>query len=370
MKFKNRKTIGVIFGGKSFEHEVSLVSARSIIDNLNKKKYKIILIGINKNGDWLVGEKAKRLLMGRGGDIKLKSKSEKSKIDNRVLKLIEKVDVFFPVLHGVFGEDGTIQGFFEILNKPYIGAGVLGSALGMDKIMQKTIFKTCCLPSAPFIWFLKSEFKFNPQKFVYSIKKKINFPCFVKPANSGSSVGISKVKNDRQLIRAIKTAARYDNKILVEKAIPNVREIEISVLGNDKPLISLPGEIKSSNEFYDYDAKYVDGKSTAIIPAKLKQKIIEQIQKLAIAAYRALDCSGMARIDFLLDDKTKECFLNEINTIPGFTSISMYPKLWQTSGIKFSKLLDMLIQFAITRYDERQRLSTSYQTLNNKWYAQ
>ncbi|MGB9609316.1 MAG: D-alanine--D-alanine ligase family protein [Minisyncoccia bacterium] len=357
---KRKLNIGVVFGGRSFEHEVSLVSARAIIQGLNKKKYQITPIGINKDGKWLFGQLAKNLLNGQpikqGGGVSIISE-----------KIIKKIDIFFPVLHGVYGEDGTIQGLFEMFNKPYVGAGVLGSALGMDKVMQKMIFLVNKLPTVEFIWFLFSDFQKNPSKIIASVKKTIGFPCFVKPSNSGSSVGISKVKNIAQLSRAIKLAAKYDIKILIEKAVPNVREIEISVLGNECPKVSLPGEIKSSNEFYDYNAKYVDGKSVAIIPAKLNKKMVKQIQRLAIRAYRALDCAGMARVDFLLDNKIKKFYLNEINTIPGFTSISMYPKLWQISGIEFPKLLEFLIKFAIKRYNQKQKLSTSYQ-LSNKWY--
>lgn len=369
-----RLNIGLVFGGRSFEHEVSLVSARAIIQKLDKNKYKIILFGIKRDGEWVTGQTAKKLLMGesRGGGLRrtqfLISNFKFQNIDKNVLRVINQVDIFFPVLHGVYGEDGTIQGFFEMMGKPYVGAGVLGSAIGMDKIIQKTIFQAHKLPTANFIWFSNLDFEKRKTKIINNIKNEIKFPCFVKPSNSGSSVGISKVKNISQLIKAIELASRYDYKILVEKAIANAREIEISVLGNERPFVSLPGEIKPSNEFYDYDAKYVDGKSSAIIPAKLDKKLIQEIQRLALKAYQVTDCQGMARIDFLLDNQRKKPYLNELNTIPGFTAISMYPKLWQASGIKFSKLLDLLIKYAISRYQQKQKLATSYQVSKN-WYV-
>lgn len=368
-------TIGVIFGGRSFEHEVSLVSARSIINTLNRRKYKVILIGIAKNGYWLTGRKAKELLAG-------KEVGERGKFIPQFLKLI---DVFFPVLHGSFGEDGTIQGFFETLDKPYVGAGVLSSSVGMDKIVQKIIWKQHKLPVVDFLWFLKKNWfrrdgpnvrvaklkwdsilMHGKQKILKNIEEKIGYPCFVKPCNSGSSVGITKAHNRQGLIKSISLACKYDRKILVEMGIKKkFKEIEVSVLGNDEPRASLPGQIISSNEFYDYEAKYIDGKSLAIIPARLSRKLVKKIQDIAIRAYQAIDCSGMARVDFFLQDK--KIYLNEINTIPGFTSISMYPKLWQASGLSYSKLLDKLIDLAIKRFNERKKLCYSYRP-KREWY--
>jgi D-alanine-D-alanine ligase len=367
-KMKHVLTIGVIFGGKSFEHEVSLVSARSIIKGLKNIGYRIKLFGIDKNGKWLVGKRVEELLKGRGVK-ELKIKNKKLKIDLAVLRAIEKVDVFFPVLHGVFGEDGTMQGFLEIIDKPYVGAGVLASACGMDKVIQKLIFKVNNLPVPEFISFYPSDIlrRLEGNELTKKIEKKIGYPCFVKPANSGSSVGISKVKNKKELIKAIKIASQYDQKILVEKAIKNVREIEVSVLGNQKPIASLPGEIIPSREFYDYQAKYIDGLSKTIVPAKLSPNLVKKFQNLAISAYQAIGCQGMARVDFLMDQKTKKIYLSEINTIPGFTQISMYPKLWQASGISFVSLLKELIKFALESYREKKRLKTFYQ-VRSRWY--
>ncbi len=271
---------------------------------------------------------------------------------------MQSIDVFFPVLHGPFGEDGSIQGFLESINKPYIGAGVLGSALGIDKKQQKIIWQKHKLPVVDFIWFLNKEWKLNQKTIIKKIEKRIKYPCFVKPANAGSSVGISKVRDKSELIRAVNLARKYDCKILLEKAIKKVREIEVGVLGNDQPVASCPGEIIPSNEFYDYEAKYVDGKSRVIIPAIINEKTVESIKKIAISAYKTLDCQGMGRVDFLL--APQKIYLNEINTIPGFTSISMYPKLWNASGLSYPKLLDKLINLAFERFREKQKLHYSY----------
>lgn len=348
---KKKIKVGIIFGGRSFEHEVSLISAKFIIDNLDKKKYKIFLFGINKNSEWLVGDKAKKLLLeksqGRGALFPKTS-------------LIKKIDLFFPILHGPFGEDGKLQGMLEILNKPYVGANVLASAIGMDKIIQKLLFKSINLPIVDFIWFSKFEWQQNKNKILRHISKEIGFPCFVKPSNSGSSVGISKIKEKNKLAKAIKMALKYDLRILIEKAVSNTREIEISILGNNKPVVSCPGEIIPSNEFYDYKAKYIDGKSKAVIPATLDKNLIKKIKKLAIKAYKIIDCQGMARIDFLLNNKNKKIYINEVNTIPGFTSISMYPKLWQVSGLTAKKLLDNLIKLAFTRWKKQNKISYNY----------
>lgn len=353
---KKKLTIGVIFGGRSFEHEVSLVSARSIINALDKKKYKVVLIGLTKQGQWLKGQSAQKLLAG-------KKAGEKGEF---IPTFIKPIDVFFPILHGPFGEDGTIQGFFETLNKPYVGAGVLGSSVGMDKIVQKIIWKQHNLPIVDFVWFLKLDWVKNKQKIIQQIKKEITYPCFVKPSNAGSSVGITKAHNRKELIKAVNLACKYDRKILVEKSVEKAREIEISALGNDDVMVSWPGEIIPSNEFYDYEAKYVDDKSQEVIPVKLNKKLIKKIQNIALKAYKTVDCSGMARIDFLLSGQ--RVYLNEINTIPGFTSISMYPKLWRASGLSYSKLLDRLINLAIKRFNQREKLHYSYKPKIN-WYA-
>ncbi len=363
---KKQLTIGMIFGGKSFEHEVSLVSARSIIAGLKRAGYKVKLFGINKRGQWLVAKQAKRLLEGRGAIKKLKIKNEKLKINSTIFRAMKGVDVFFPVLHGVFGEDGTVQGFLEVIDKPYVGAGVLASACGMDKVVHKLIFKVNNLPIPDFVWFNVLRRK-ELRTSLKIIEKKIKYPCFVKPANSGSSVGIAKAKNRKELIKAIRLAAQYDHKILVERAIPDPREIEVSVLGNRNSVASLPGEIIPNREFYDYQAKYIDGQSKTLAPAKLSRKLVKKFQTLSIKAYKAIDCSGMARVDFLMDRKLKKIYLSEINTIPGFTSISMYPKLWQASGLSFVNLLKILIKLASERYRARKKLKTSYQ-IKSSWY--
>jgi len=367
---QEKLTIGLIFGGKSFEHEVSKISAQSVLKALNKNKYKIILIGVTKTGEWLFGEAAESLLKGRG----VRANFQFSIFNFQ----FNKIDVFFPMVHGPFGEDGTLQGFLEILGKPYVGAGVLASAIGMDKITQKIIFQANGLPVAPFIYFNTSEFSncerseqqgsersegsYNFNDILRRLKflnKKNPYPCFIKPSNSGSSVGISKAHNEKELIQAIKLASRYDYKVLIEKAVPQAREIEVSVLGNEKVRVSVPGEVVPSNEFYDYKAKYIDNESKLLIPANLGPKIIKKIQELAEKAYKLVDCSGMARADFLLAvrGQNPKIYLNEINTIPGFTSISMYPKLWEASGLAYSKLLDELIKLAIQRWQKRQKLT-------------
>ncbi|MBI5476707.1 MAG: D-alanine--D-alanine ligase [Ignavibacteriales bacterium] len=350
--------VGVIFGGRSAEHEVSLVSATSIINALDKNKYEIIQIGITKDNVWYSGDNVLERIKNKGyfnsDDSCYISPTSHTNaglcVDGPKRPLTRfDVDVVFPVLHGMFGEDGTIQGLLELSGIPYVGAGVLGSAVGMDKVITKQLCENAGIPVAPYIWFLESEYKKNPKTIINLIEKKIKYPCFVKPANSGSSVGISKSKNRKSLVDAIKLALKHDRKILIEKSIENAMEIEISVLGNDEPTASVPGEIISSNEFYDYDAKYVDGKSQSIIPAKLPKEIANKIKEYALLGFRSIDCAGMARADFLVTKNNYKIYFNEINTIPGFTSISMYPKLWEASGLSYSKLLDKLIQLGLDR---------------------
>ncbi len=366
-----RLRIGVIFGGRSAEHEVSLVSAASVIRALDPNKYEVVPIGIGPDGRWLSAPNAVALLKERqsletvpeevilpdprkGGltAINGEGKANGSKA----------LDVVFPVLHGMHGEDGTIQGLFELAGIPYVGAGVLGSAVGMDKIVQKQILKEEGILVAPFVWFRVSEYRAKPRSWITRIEKELRYPCFVKPANTGSSVGISKAHNRTELLGAIDAAATYDLKILVEGAILKAREIECSVLGNDLPEASVPGEVIPSNEFYDYDAKYVDGKSTVVIPAKLPAAAVKKIRSIAAAAFKALDCAGMARVDFLVQRNGARIVLNEINTIPGFTSISMYPKLWEASGLNMTALLDKLIELALERHADKASSKTTYDT--------
>lgn len=368
--------IGVLFGGRSAEHEVSLVSAASVINALDKNKYDILPIGITKEGRWVSAVNAIQLLKDHGALDQLPEhlllpdprKQSLINISAAFPKDAEHLDVIFPVIHGTFGEDGTIQGLFELADIPYVGAGVLGSAVGMDKVIAKQLLQQAGIPVAPGISFLFSEYQKKPKPFLAAIERKLRFPCFIKPPNQGSSVGISKAHNRTELLAAIELAGQYDRKILVEKAVSKPREIEVSVLGNDAPEASLPGEIIPSNEFYDYDAKYVDGKSVAQIPAAMPKALIKKLQRCAVEAYRALDCSGMARVDFLVQRNGK-FFLNEINTIPGFTSISMYPKLWEASGLKYPDLLDRLIQLAVERHEQKKQLKTFY-TPKTDWYKQ
>jgi D-alanine-D-alanine ligase len=367
--------VGVLFGGRSAEHEVSLVSAASIINALDKEKYDVFPIGITPDGRWLSSTDALALL------------KEKAPIDNRPEHLIlpdprkqglvnintlatpdtQHIDVVFPVMHGTFGEDGTVQGLLELAEVPYVGAGVLGSAVGMDKVIQKQVLENAKIRVAQGIAFLSIEFERDQEKIVRRIEQELQYPCFVKPANTGSSVGISKAHNQQEMLDAVALAAQYDRKILVEKSIEKAREIECSVLGNEDPKASVLGEIIPSNEFYDYDAKYVDGKSTAIIPAKLPTWAAKKIQYIACKAFKILDCAGMARVDFLVQMSGLKIYLNEINTIPGFTSISMFPKLWEASGLSYAGLLDKLIELAIERHRAKTKLKTKYEP-KKEWY--
>ena len=374
----SRLRIGVIFGGRSAEHEVSLVSATSVINALDKEKYDVVPIGISPEGRWLSSAEALRLLKEKTNITNLPEHVFVPDPHHKALMAInaevsssssKPVDVIFPLIHGTFGEDGTIQGLFELADIPYVGAGVLGSAVGMDKVIQKQLLKQAKIPVTPDHSFLFEQYRSNPTSHIAATEKNLRYPLFVKPPNLGSSVGISKAHNRKELADAIELAGQYDRKILVEQGVKNAREIECSVLGNDQPTASIPGEIIPSNEFYDYDAKYVDGKSKAEIPAKLPKPIIKKIQSYAIAAFSALDCAGMARIDFLVARSTNRIFLNEINTLPGFTSISMYPKLWQASGLPYAQLLDKLIELAIQRHSAKSRLKTTYQP-KNEWYKQ
>jgi D-alanine-D-alanine ligase len=366
--------VGIIFGGRSAEHEVSLVSAASIIQALDKTKYEVVPIGITPNGKWLSSGAALAALKEKND---VEAEPEQMLVpDPRKQSLVtlgsgsaagRPLDVIFPIVHGTYGEDGTLQGLMELANIPYVGAGVLGSAVGMDKIVQKNILQQAKIPVSPSVWCTSGEFETSPKPILARIERSLKYPLFVKPANAGSSIGISKVRTKKELIPAIEMAAMYDRRILIEQGMCNAREIECAVLGNDDPQASVLGEIISSNEFYDYDAKYVDGKSTEVIPAKLPKPAAKRIQQQALAAFRALDCAGLARVDFLVNAKTNRFVLNEINTLPGFTSISMYPKLWEASGIPYPALLDRLIELAIERFRTKKDLKTTFQP-KNEWY--
>lgn len=359
---KRKLRVAVLFGGKSAEHEISLQSAKNIVAAIDKKKYQVLLIGIDKKGQWILFEAFTRRWPKR-----IARASEKKMValipgknGGRLVTVSGRrawtpVDVVFPVLHGPFGEDGTVQGLLKLANVPFVGAGVLGSAAGMDKDVMKRLLRDAGIGIAKFFVFDRTA----PREIVFDeIGRQLGLPFFIKPANLGSSVGIHKVKDKKQFEQALKDAFQYDSKILVEEYVQG-REIECSVLGNDHPIASLPGEIIPQHEFYSYEAKYLDDRGAILeVPAKLPTDVIRRIQDLAIRAFRVLCCEGMARVDFFLKDNN-EAVVNEINTIPGFTRISMYPKLWETSGISSTELIDRLIQLALERYKREQKLKTS-----------
>ena len=346
--------VGVIFGGRSGEHEVSLRSAESILKAIDRNKYDVVPIGITHEGRWLASRNALSMLPA-------KDQIQKVLTDGESITLPAEpaaqgmVDVIFPMLHGTYGEDGTIQGLLELANVPYVGAGVLGSAVGMDKDVMKRLLRDAGLPIVDY-WVVRTQ---DLDSFLQAHISDLPYPVFVKPANLGSSVGITKVHAAEELPAALQTAAEYDRKIVVEKGV-NAREIELSVLGNDDPIASVPGEILPSREFYDYKAKYVDEDSRLLIPAPLNEIQKIEAQRLAIAAFRVLECSGMARVDLFLEKPAGKFYVNEINTLPGFTTISMYPKLWEASGIPYSELIDRLITLAIERHAEKNKLRAKY----------
>jgi len=383
--------IGILFGGRSGEHEVSLLSAASILDAIEKDKYEVVPIGITKEGRWLTADHAEKLLHGefssakhlRAGDpdatpgAALLAKGESIVIppvpgdalapfDTPQRRLEDRainVDVVFPVLHGTFGEDGTIQGLLELADLPYVGSGVLGSSAGMDKDVMKRLFRDAGLSLVRHLTFLRTDWEKDSKRVRKEIEKKLNYPLFVKPANMGSSVGVSKARDRKELEKAMDEAAAYDRKIVVEEGVGGkdrkAREIECSVLGNDRPEASIAGEVIPCKDFYDYEAKYLTEGSELVIPAKLSKKQMQQVQEMAVQAFLAVDCAGMARVDFLMDPKTEKFYLNEVNTIPGFTAISMYPKLWAASGLSYPKLIDRLIQLALERHAEKKKTKFS-----------
>jgi D-alanine-D-alanine ligase len=399
--------VGILFGGRSGEHEVSLLSAASVLNAIDKDKYEVVPIGITKDGRWLTAEHAEDLLQGkivieprqlRAGDPQttpaaaVLSRGEavivppepvhrqsglvpfqsEATLTRRASDRAINVDVIFPVLHGTFGEDGTIQGLLELADIAYVGAGVLGSAAGMDKDVMKSLFIAAGIPIVKHVTILRSAWeddsrKNGAKKIQKLVESKLKYPVFVKPANLGSSVGISKARNRKELGPAIEEAAKFDRKIVIEQGVggknKKAREIECSVLGNDNPTASVPGEIVPGKEFYDYTAKYLDEGSQLIIPAKLSKADTKRVQELAIAAFKAVDCSGLARVDFLMEPgsptksgkKAGKIYLNEINTMPGFTAISMYPKLWAASGLAYPDLIDRLIQLGIERHEDKKK---------------
>jgi len=382
---KKKLRVGILFGGRSGEHEVSLLSAASILNAIDRTKYEVIPIAITKQGQWLTSTEAQHLLTGNAKPAPVLLKSPKTKsiqlsasadvaLQNTALaqqngSLAQSLDVIFPVLHGTFGEDGTIQGLFELADIAYVGSGVLGSATGMDKSAMKQLFAAAGLPQTPHVNLLRSEWKADAKRCTKLIEKNLTYPVFVKPANLGSSVGISKVHDRSELAPAMDLAASYDRKLIIEQGVggpgAKPRELEVAVLGNDSPVASVVGEIVPGAEFYDYDAKYHSAASLPIIPAILSESESKQIRKMALAAFRACDCAGLARVDFLMEPAVKarknkkprpaRIYLNEINTMPGFTSISMYPKLWEATGVPYKQLIDRLIALAAERHHEKQQ---------------
>ncbi len=379
-----RLRVGVLYGGRSGEHEVSLASAAAVFANLDRTRYEPIAIRIEKDGRWALADRPPatmsaadvieqaRLeaarpsrssrevhLMARPSEETILSIDRRSSREDEGGAVVTglNLDVIFPVLHGPYGEDGTIQGLLELANVPYVGAGVLASAVGMDKAVMKVVFAAAGLPICPYRAVLRHDWQNNRDTIAADLEKALGYPMFVKPANLGSSVGISKAKVRPELIDAMDLAGGFDRKIVVEAAVPQAREIECAVLGNDNPEASVAGEVIPSREFYDYEAKYLDDGSKVIIPANVGPKTAAEIQRLSILAFKAIDCAGMARVDFLLSPE--KIFVNEVNTIPGFTTISMYSKLWDASGVKYSALLDRLVALALERHGEKQQLRTS-----------
>jgi D-alanine-D-alanine ligase len=374
MMMKSRVRVGVMFGGRSGEHEVSLMSARSILDALDPEKYAVTQIGIKHSGTWLVGdtvldaldtEGEKRMAQAvllpdpnRPELYRLRMISEAEE----VLEKIAALDVIFSVLHGTFGEDGAMQGLFEANGVAYVGSGIVGSAVGMDKGIFKDVMTANNIPVVESMLILRSELEANMEAVLDRIEALVPskpYPLFVKPANLGSSVGISKCHSRADLIEGLMDAARYDRRLVIERGV-NAREIEVSVLGNDDPQASVVGEVIPSREFYSYEAKYIDGSSDLLIPAPIPDDVADQVRKIAVQAYQAIDCAGMARVDFLLDKDSGEVFLSEINTLPGFTKFSMYPKLWAASGLPYSKLVDRLIELAMERKADRDRIERKF----------
>ncbi|WP_432662530.1 D-alanine--D-alanine ligase [Wukongibacter baidiensis] len=367
---KKKINVGVIFGGKSAEHEVSLMSATSIINAIDKDKYNVVPIGITKEGGWMI----------YSGPIEQIENGEWEGISNKLLRdkpkenvfsiipvgkkehdlqevvptgLANKIDVVFPALHGPYGEDGTIQGLLEMADIPYVGAGVLASSLCMDKAYSKKLFELEGLNVVEYVVVLRNKLKKHMDEYVASIEERFEYPIFIKPANLGSSVGITKAHDRDELIKGLDEAAKYDKKILVERSIEG-REIECAVLGNDDPIPSVVGEIVPSHEFYDYEAKYFDdGKSKLIIPADIPKNISDEVRQMAIVAYKALGCTGLSRVDFFLEKETNKIYINEINTMPGFTKFSMYPLLWQETGLPYDELIEKLVELALERYEEK-----------------
>ena len=384
----SRVRVGILYGGRSGEHEVSLASAAAVFANLDRARYEPVAIRIEKDGRWALADRPPTATSAAAVIEQARLEAARPARPGREVHMIARpsdetmlsidrtsgranvepaqavvtglnLDVIFPVLHGPYGEDGTIQGLLELANVPYVGAGVLASSVGMDKGMMKVVFSASGLPVCPYRTVLRRAWDSRRDDLLRELERELEFPMFVKPANLGSSVGISKAKNARGLAEAIDLAGSYDRKIVVEAAVPDAREIECAVLGNDEPMASLPGEVIPSREFYDYEAKYLDEGSQTVIPADLPPSVVKEVQRLSVAAFQAIDGAGMARVDFLLSRSSGALFVNEVNTIPGFTTISMYSKMWAASGLSYPELLDRLIALAQERHAEKQQLRTS-----------
>lgn len=370
---KKKIRVGLIFGGRSGEHEVSLASAESVMANLDRDIYEVVPIGITKEGSWLLGTEPRTLVAAEQSASYEAGLEETTTVtltgDPRLRRLISvengeelgnrgALDVIFPVLHGTYGEDGALQGLLEMANVPYVGCGVLGSALGMDKEKMKLVFQAVGLPVGDYLVYRRNQWERSPESILDAVEQRLGYPCFIKPVNLGSSVGVNKAHDRTELEHAINVAAEYDHKIIIERGI-NCREVECGVLGNDEPIASVVGEVLSSNEFYDYRAKYLDGKSQVVIPADIPHATAEEVRRQAVQAFLALDLSGLARVDFFIEKETGKVYINEVNTLPGFTSISMYPKLWEASGLPYAQLMDRLIELAMERHADRQRNRTS-----------
>ena len=384
----SRVRVGILYGGRSGEHEVSLASAAAVFANLDRARYEPVAIRIEKDGRWALADRPPTAMSAAAVIEQARLEAARPARPGREVHMVARpsdetmlsidrasspasvepaqavvtglnLDVIFPVLHGPYGEDGTIQGLLELANVPYVGAGVLASSVGMDKAMMKVVFTAAGLPVCPYRTVLRRNWETRRDDLLRELERDLGFPMFVKPANLGSSVGISKAKNGAGLADAIDLAGSYDRKIVIEAAVPDAREIECAVLGNDEPIASLPGEVIPSREFYDYEAKYIDEGSQTVIPADLPAAAVKEVQRLSIAAFQAIDCAGMARVDFLLSRSSGALFVNEVNTIPGFTTISMYSKMWAASGVSYPELLDRLIALARERHAEKQQLRTS-----------
>jgi len=366
-----RLRIGVLFGGRSTEHEVSILSAQSIISAMDPDRFEPVPLYIDKEGRWLVGGSLKRLVSDDAAREYVylpPDPTQHSLIPADGFPSLAReeaqgvglppLDAVFPIFHGLNGEDGTIQGLLELANIPYVGAGVLGSALGLDKIYMKRAFAAVGLPVVDYLAITRRKYEQDPDAFIALVEQRIGYPCFSKFANSGSSVGTTKAHNRAELAEGLRLAASFDRKILVERAV-DARELEVSVLGNDDPQASVVGEVVPAHEFYDYEAKYLDEGSRLLIPAPIESNVADEVRAMALKAFQAVDAAGMARVDFFLERTTGRIILNELNTIPGFTRISMYPKLWEASGLAYPKLIERLVELAIERHNDKQRSQTA-----------